>query len=148
MKGMTRPLTVVENTGREAKSPETDIKIVMDDYTFEMTPAITEGTKTIEVVNVATQPHEFLLVRLEAGKTAGDMLNWLGTVIQSDAAIHPQAPGKFLNGVSAMNKGISNFIRVNFSPGEYALICPILDEGDGRPHFMHGMVHQFTVEGE
>ena len=145
MKGMTRPLKVVESNGRKAKTPEADIKMVLDDYSFKMTPEITAGTRTIEVVNIASQPHEFILVRLEEGKSAGDMLNWLVTVIQSDAAILPQAPGEFLNGVSAMGKGIANFVTVDFSPGEYALICPILDQGDGRPHFMHGMVHQFTV---
>lgn len=146
MKGMTKPLTVVENNGKDAQAPKEDLVLVMDDYSFAMAPEITAGTKTILVKNEGEQPHEFLLVRLEEEKTAGDILNWLGMVTQTEAGKLPAAPGQFLNGVSPMKRGLENYITVDFSPGEYALVCPILDEGDGRPHFMHGMVHQFTVE--
>lgn len=148
MKGMTKPLTVVKKEGNQTPAPEEDLIMVMDDYSFNMEPDITAGTKTIKVENTADQDHEFLLVRLKEGKSGGDMLNWLGTVIQSDDPRLPEAPGEFLNGVSSMEKGLVNYITVEFSPGEYVLICPILDEEDGRPHFMHGMVHQFTVEEE
>lgn len=148
MKGMTIPLTVTKTNKNNARAPQEDLTMTMDDYSFKMDPEITAGTKTIRVENAADQSHEFILARLEEGKTAGDLLNWLGTVTSADAGTLPPAPGKFLNGVSEMEKGLENFITVDFSPGEYALICPILDEGDGRPHFMHGMVHQFTVEAE
>ncbi len=148
MKGMTKPLTVIDQGINSAPAPEEDVMIIMDDYSYKMDPKITAGTKTIKVVNTAEQPHEFLLVRLKEGKSGGDLLNWMGTVIQSNDPILPEAPGEFLNGVSAMEKGLVDYVEVDFSPGEYVLICPILDEGDGRPHFMHGMIHQFTVEEE
>ncbi|MGY5851384.1 hypothetical protein [Salegentibacter sp. F14] len=147
MRGMTKALTVVEKNNK-APAPQEDIVLVMDDYSFNMDPAITAGTKTIKVENAAEQDHEFILARLEEGKSGGDMLNWLGQVIQTEKGVLPQVPGVFLNGVSPLEKGLVNYISVDFSPGEYVLICPILDKGDGRPHFMHGMIHQFSVDSE
>ncbi|MDZ7680470.1 MAG: hypothetical protein U5J63_01875 [Fodinibius sp.] len=146
MKGMMHPLTV---TGQqESKAPEANITMKMDDYSFGLDSVIEAGTHTIKVENVADQPHEFLLAKLESGKTVNDMLNWLGEVINSESGPLPQAPGIFLNGVSPMSKGGVNYIDVDFSPGEYALICPFPDKEDGMPHFMHGMVQQFSVEAE
>jgi hypothetical protein len=34
---------------------------------------------------------------------------------------------------------------MDFEPGRYALLCFVPDAGDGMPHFMHGMVQEFTV---
>lgn len=146
MKGMTRPLTVTTTDVDSSEVPQADISMKMDDYTFGISEQITAGKHTIKVKNTASQPHEFILVKLNEGKNANDMLSWLGKVINMDPAPLPEAPGIFLNGVSPMAKGVTNYISVNFEPGEYALICPFPDEESGKPHFMHGMVHQFSIE--
>ncbi|HEX6983263.1 MAG TPA: hypothetical protein VF181_10930 [Balneolaceae bacterium] len=145
MKGMTHPLTVIEGEGVKTEEPEADVTIVMNDYSFKVTPEIKTGTQTIRVENEGTQPHEFLLVRLEEGKEIKDVLGWFGQVITNKAGPLPEAPGTFLNGVSAIDKGVVNYITVNFTPGDYALICPVPDTKDGKPHFAHGMVKQFSV---
>lgn len=144
MKGMLHPLTVHGNSDRTV--PDTDLIMEMSDYTFEIDSAITSGQQTLEVVNLANQPHEFILAKLNKGKNATDMLTWLGKVINMDPAPLPEAPGIFLNGVSPMAKGVTNYISVDFEPGEYALICPFPDVESGKPHFMHGMVQQFSVK--
>lgn len=144
MKGMTKKITVVD-TEAEVTAPQADVKMVLDDYSFDMDHDIGPGRKTIKVTNVADQPHEFLLVRLNEGKTAGDMLDWLGQVMGAEKAPLAEAPGEFLNGVSPMQKGVANYITANFTPGDYCLICAYPDVKDARPHFMHGMVKQFSV---
>lgn len=146
MKGMTRPLTVTDTANDNSEAPEADITMNMDDYSFGVSEEITAGSKTIKVENAASQPHEFILAKLEEGKTLEDMMNWLGEVITGEAGPLPTAPGIFLNGVSPMDKGVTNYITVDFEPGEYALICPYPDEQSGNPHFMHGMMQQFTVQ--
>jgi hypothetical protein len=54
-------------------------------------------------------------------------------------------PGKPLGGVSGIDKGMSEYFSADFSPGNYAFICFLPDAKDGKPHFAHGMVQQFTV---
>lgn len=146
MKGMTRPLTVTDPGNDNSEAPEADMVMNMDDYTFGLSDEITAGSKTIKVENAASQPHEFILARLEEGKTLEDMMNWFGQVINGEAGPLPKAPGIFLNGVSPMDKGVTNYVTVDFEPGEYALICPYPDTESGRPHFMHGMMQQFSVK--
>lgn len=146
MKGMTRPLTVTDAGNDKSEAPEADIVMDMDDYSFGISEDITAGRKIIKVGNSASQPHEFILAKLDEGKTMEDMLNWFGQVINGKAGPLPTAPGTFLNSVSPMDKGEINYITVDFTPGEYALICPYPDEKSGNPHFMHGMMQQFNVQ--
>lgn len=146
MKGMTRPLTVTDTDNSNSEVPKADIVMKMDDYSFGISDEITAGNKTIKVENAASQPHEFIIARLEDGKTLEDMMNWLGQVINGEAAPLPKAPGIFLNGVSPMDKGVTNYVSVDFEPGEYALICPYPDKESGSPHFIHGMMQQFSVK--
>ncbi len=145
MKGMTRPL-VVTDSGNNSEAPKADMVMNMDDYSFGISDTITAGSKTIKVENAASQPHEFILAKLQEGKTLDDMMNWFGQVITGKAGPLPTAPGIFLNGVSPMDNGVINYITVDFGPGEYALICPFPDAQSGKPHFMHGMMQQFSVK--
>jgi hypothetical protein len=34
---------------------------------------------------------------------------------------------------------------VDFTPGDYGMVCFAPDLKDGKPHFVHGMVQQITV---
>lgn len=143
--GMISPLTVTERSGPEATPAPANVHMVMDEYSFKMTPKITAGLQTIHVENHGEQPHEFLLVRLNDGKTAEDVLEWIGQIEEMHSGDIPEAPGLFLNGVSPLETEGENTITVDFTPGEYALICPYPDE-EGAPHFVHGMIQQFTVD--
>jgi hypothetical protein len=40
---------------------------------------------------------------------------------------------------------MSQSFTADFVPGKYALICFLPDAKDGKPHFMHGMVQEVTV---
>lgn len=138
MKGMVKPLTVVPAEPSGALAAEPDARMVLRDYSFEVTPEIAAGRRTIRVENAAAQPHEVVLMRLAPGKTPQDLLAWL----QTQAGPPPATP---LGGTSFLSTGEVNQFSAEFTPGEYALLCFVPDAKDGAPHVAHGMVKQFTV---
>lgn len=138
MQGMVRQVTVVPATGSEATLPEADIVMTLNDYSFDTDKTITAGRHTIRLVNAAAQPHEAVIVRLEPGRTVQEFMEFV---------MKPEGmpPGQVLGGVTGIAQGGMNQITLDFEQGDYALICFIPDAGDGRPHFMHGMVQQIHV---
>lgn len=139
--GMVRGLTVVESEAEPADLPEADIRMVLDDYNFGLSKMITPGRHTIRIENRAAQAHEVVVVRLAEGKTAQDFVQWVGTTPREG-----MGPGEIVGGVTGLATGEFNITEVEFSPGRYALLCFVPDAGDGMPHFMHGMMQEFTVE--
>ncbi len=139
MKGMMKQVTVVTGDGEPTEAPRADIEIVLDDYSFEVTPALRAGRQVVRVDNRATQPHEILLARLAPGKTPADLITW---------AMTPDGPppGEPIGGTTALAKGEVNYLTLDLAPGEYGLICFIPDSKDGKPHFEHGMVTKISVK--
>ncbi len=137
-KGMTKSLTVLPATGATAAAPVSDITVKMTDYAWDITPAISAGKHTIRLENLAGQEHEMFFVRLEKGKTPMQVAEW------AENPVGPP-PGVPLGGTSGMAKGGVVYVPIDFTPGEYALLCFIPDAKDGKPHFLHGMMKAFTV---
>jgi hypothetical protein len=80
-----------------------------------------------------------VFVKLDSGKTAQDFLGWA----KKQAGPPPGSP---VNGASLMTIGIANTVTVDLTPGQYALICFVEDAKDRKPHFLHGMIKQITVQ--
>jgi hypothetical protein len=140
MKGMAKPLRVVSPaaTPAAAQSITGDVTMTLSDYAFTLSTPITAGRHTIHVVNpTAAQSHEVELVKLAPGKTLQDLMHWIES---------PQGPppGQAIGGIAGLEKGGAASFTYDFAPGEYAWIC-FIPGPDGRPHFMHGMMQQFTV---
>lgn len=138
MKGMARPMTVIPATGPVAQEPKADIDVNLVDYSFEMPTAITAGRHTLKITNNGPQEHEMLLVRLAPGKTGKDFLAWTETMAGPP-------PGEMMNGIAGMVTGEHAYVSNNFTAGNYTMICFVPDSKDGRPHFLHGMLQDFTV---
>lgn len=138
MKGMVRPLTVVRSDGESTELPASDVQITLADYGFQFSKALTAGRHVILFRNVASQPHEAVLVQLAPGKSVGELAAWL-------EKREGPPPGRPIGGISGIDKGVENTIEVDLQPGEYGLICFVPDAKDGKPHIAHGMVTQFTV---
>jgi hypothetical protein len=51
-----------------------------------------------------------------------------------------------LSGCAQPKALASRFFTRDFRPGEYVLRCFVPDERDNKPHFMHGMQTEFTVQ--
>ena len=137
MKGMIRPLRVVPS-GAAAVRPRADVEMKLSDYGFEISPAIRAGRREVRVTNAAAQAHEVVVFRLAPGRTAEEVLRWVGTR-------EGVPPGLPVGGATYLSPGEENVFSMDFEPGEYALVCFVPDAGDGRPHFMHGMVRQIRV---
>jgi hypothetical protein len=137
-KGMIRPLTVTASTGDVAPEPVADIVVSLKEYSFTLSKPITAGKHTLRIESSGSQSHEMQVVRLAPGKKAEDVPVWL--MKQSGTP-----PGEGIGGVPAMAKGSVAYITADFTPGDYALICFLTDEKDGKPHFAHGMIQQVHI---
>ncbi|HEY8832704.1 MAG TPA: hypothetical protein VIM21_09330 [Gemmatimonadaceae bacterium] len=137
-KGMLRALKVVPAKGNGASRPNADITTSLFDYGFKFSSPIRAGAHTIRVHNTGPQSHEVELVQLAPGKTVSDFVAWLGDM-------KGPPPAKPIGGIAGIEPGMSEFFSANFTPGNYALICFIPDSKDGKPHFLHGMTQQFSV---
>jgi hypothetical protein len=143
MKGMVKEVAVVARRGVEQAgktvAPATDVTMTLDDYDFRVSSPITAATKTIRMKNVAEQPHEAVIIKLNPGTTAQAFL---------EAMEKPQGPppGALIGGITGIAKGRTVDIQTSFTPGDYALICFVPDAKDGKPHLAHGMVKQFSVK--
>jgi len=140
-KGMLKQITVVpDETPRSA--PEADIILTMKEYGWDISAPLTAGPHTFRVENAGVQPHETILIRLNEGVTLDEFFQW----VQSPE--RGEAPGEPMGGNMTVSAGGGPvWFSADLTPGNYAFVCFVNDSEDGRPHFMHGMVHEFSIEG-
>ena len=138
MKGMFHTL-VVAPSARRSPPPAHDVAITLSEYRFRFSRPVTAGVHTIRIANDGAQPHEMFMMRLPPGRSVGDMIAWVGK---------PQGPPPIIpaGGITDIPPGGVAYMRGTFEPGEYALICFSPDDKDAKPHFAHGMTHQFSVK--
>jgi hypothetical protein len=138
--GMQKALSVRGGKPVRVSQPKPSIAIAQVDYQFILSKRVKSGLQTIEVVNHGTQPHEVVVVRLATGATVQDAI----------ASFEPGASGpprgKLVSGITGIQKGARMYFTGEFEPGRYGLICFLPDTITGRPHFLHGMMTEFTVE--
>ena len=137
--GMQKALSVRGGKPTKVSTPQPAISVKQVDYQFILSKPIRAGMQTIEVTNHGTQPHELVVVKLSAGATVQDAI----------ASFEPGASGPpkgvLVGGITGIEKGERVSFTGEFEPGRYGLICFIPD-ATGRPHFLHGMTYEFTVE--
>jgi hypothetical protein len=121
-------------------APNASISIKQVDYQFVFSRRIEPGTHTIEVVNHGTQPHEAVIVKLAQGATVKD------AIASFEPGYAGPPLGELVGGITGIEKGRHVHFTGEFQAGRYGLICFIPDATTGRPHFLHGMTTEFTVE--
>ena len=112
----------------------------MHDFGFEIPEGLKAGPVTMEVVNSGDQPHELVLMKLQDGKTLEDVRAWM------EAGEEGPPPGEFGGGVQAIGGGQSTFVTMDLAAGNYIAVCFIPDPATGQPHFLLGMMDEFSVE--
>jgi hypothetical protein len=140
MKGMAKEVTVVPGPAPSTANANMRIASTMTllDYTFQFSQPLTAGRQMIRVRNTAAQPHEVVIVKLQPGKKAADVLAWM-------EKMQGPPPGAPIGGTTPMAKGEENIVTLDLTPGEYGMICFVGDAKDGKPHFMHGMMMDFVI---
>ena len=142
MKGMAREIVVVParkaGPARAASSSRPAVTISLSDYDFALSAPLVAGKQDIRVVNLAAQPHEVFLVKLNEGRTAADIVAWVDKM-------EGPPPGMPFGGTTGIATGGENIVSVDLAAGEYALLCFIPDAKDGKSHVQHGMMKQVTV---
>lgn len=138
--GMQKALSVRGGKPMIVSQPKPSVTIKQVDYQFIFSNPVKSGLQSIEVTNHGSQPHELVVVRLAPGATVKDVI----------ASFEPGAsgppPGELVSGITGIEKGEHVYFTGEFEPGRYGLICFVPDAVTGRPHFLHGMTTEFTVE--
>ncbi len=141
-KGMVHEFVVVPASNAAANPPvvpAADVTMKLADYSFTPTPPLTAGHHVIRIENDGTQWHEFVFVKLEAGKTPQDFASWI-------AKPEGPPPAQPVYGTSVLSPGQSNTVVVDLVPGEYGFLCFLPDVKDGQVHIMKGMIQQVAVK--
>jgi hypothetical protein len=138
VKGMTRALRVVPAKAASGSLPKADATITLVDYSFRLSSPLRAGKRTIRVHNAGGQHHEVELVQLAPGATAEQLMKWL-------QSMQGPPPGKAVGGISGLESGLSESFSADLTPGKYVLICFLPDAKDGKPHFVHGMMQEISV---
>jgi hypothetical protein len=115
----------------------TIVDVEMVDFAFDLSQdaAPAGGLIAFNIVNAGEFPHEAAVVLLPEGVTVEQVLE--------DPALEEQVG--FFGGNFAEPGGRASFALENLEPGTYTLVC-FVDEPDGVPHVVRGMVASFTVE--
>ena len=126
-------------------------EVTAEDYAFDGLPdELDAGTTAILFTNEGEEAHELAIMRKADGVTQ----TW------DEILALPQEEGEALveqvGGTFAPRNGTQGLAVVELTPGEYVAACFVptgtsmsadgeVTEGTGVPHFMGGMVHEFTV---
>ncbi len=115
----------------------TIVDVEMVDFAFGLSQNSAPAGELIafNIVNAGEFPHEAAVVLLPEGVTVEQVLE--------DPALEEQVG--FFGGNFAEPGGRASFALENLEPGTYTLVC-FVDEPDGVPHVVRGMVASFTVE--
>jgi uncharacterized cupredoxin-like copper-binding protein len=138
-KGMTRELEVVESGEQLAAEPTPDVTVRLADYAFGFSGPVPSGDVTFRVENAGPQVHDLVIIQTEPGKSVEEFLGWL------ESGNEGPPPGRIVGSITGMNTGHHVSFSTYLEPGEYTVLCWVPDVRDLRPHFMYGMMQQFSV---
>lgn len=137
--GMIKSMTV-EDRNNTAVEPTANLTVHLKDFSFDLPDTLPGGPMTVQVINDGPEAHEFNIVRLANGKTAGDVMQFL------DGEVSGPPPFTSIGGMNGLDVGSIGYAELNLLPGTYVAICNIPSPAaGGKPHFMLGMIKQFTV---
>jgi len=138
-KGMVAALTVTPSSTPSAPEPESDLSVDLVNFGSSLSAPFTAGHHVVKITNIGTQPHELELVQLAPGKTMDDLGAWGQTY-------EGPLPGVSLGGAAPMAPGQVEYVAYDLTPGDYALLCFVIDPERHIPHIAEGMVLPFTIE--
>ncbi len=139
-KGMVAELTVPERAANAQVAAPTALgDIVLQDFNFTLPPQGIGTPGTYRIVNHGAQAHEFVVMRIDDGKTLNDVIPYLQAGFQGDK------PLTFAGGSGGVEPGQAGYADLALSPGQYVAMCFITDPASHKHHAELGMILPFTV---
>jgi hypothetical protein len=124
------PITVP--TGAES------IDVEIEDLSFDVDPATVTGPDIVlRGDNTDDIDHEMLVLKLDSGFTAQDILGTYGPDLPPQVTYIGEVP------VRAGQQ--QDLVLVDLEPGQYTIVC-LFPDSDGIPHLAQGMAATFTVK--
>lgn len=119
-----------------AAPPQHSLMLMAQEFSFDAPDTVPAGFTRIGVMNHGAEPHHAVLVRLDSGHVAGELL---------DAFAKSRIPAwaVFVGGPNASDMGAPE-VTVDLKAGNYVVLC-LIPSPDGTPHFAKGMVKSLTV---
>jgi hypothetical protein len=111
----------------------TRVDVVASEFAFALEPPSEPGRHSFVMANEGEQPHLMILLRLEEGAVLDDMMS-----SQGEEGVAEQFES------SVAGPGGEGVLTADLGPGNWVLLCPI-PSPDGPPHFVDGMITEFTV---
>jgi hypothetical protein len=139
-KGMIARLQVDAASGATTtRAPaEADITLRMRDHGFQLTAPVSGGRPLWHLLNIGTEPHQAVLIRLPDGVAEYSERTWLSNGGRGTREGIPSG------GVVELPADGEAWFRIELAPGRYVLLCGELEE-EGR-HFDLGMIYRFQIE--
>jgi hypothetical protein len=117
-----------------------EVDVTAVDFSFEGLPeTIDAGTVGLKLTNEGSEPHALVVFKFNDGDTT--TLEQLLELPEEEVMQHATFAAAAQAGPGSWGASFAEL-----EPGRYAAFCPIPMGGDGPPHFMQGMVAEFTVE--
>ena len=115
---------------------DVSVEVAMRDYAFDLSlDTVPAGALVaFALANEGRYPHEFAVVRLPEGVTVEQVLE--------DPSLEDEV--RFIGGVFAEPGDVGYFGLEGLEPGTYTAVS-FVDEPEGVPHVVRGMVAEFTV---
>jgi hypothetical protein len=128
----------VSTTPGTTSEPAAQSTVTMKDFEFDV-PDSVNWYGTVKVVNDGTQPHELGILKPAQGHTVEDIENYFKGA--------PTGPPPFVGagGVAAIAPHANQTFVSSLQPGDYLLICFVVDPKTHKPHFMLGMTKAIHV---
>ena len=168
--GMLAPLEVTE-AETTAQPPESDLTVDLVDFAFEgLSSEIAAGPHTWTITDTGEQLHELVVFKMadgvpysvaesifmappEASPEASpegmeempEEMEMASPAAESSPMAGGPPPFSAVGGIAPMNPGVTNYLELDLSAGEYFAICFVPDFATGAPHFALGMIMPFTV---
>ena len=118
------------------------LEVSISGHTFRAPDTLDAGWTTFRFANNGDDVHYAHMVRLEAGRTAADVLNAYAEAIRTSAP-RPTWLTRF-GGPGAAVPGDTSNVTQYVEPGSYVWLCPVEDSA-GVPHFSIGEFRTFVV---
>jgi hypothetical protein len=114
------------------------VDVEIGDLAFDVDPATISGPDVVlRGDNTDDIDHEMLVLKLDAGFTARDILRTYGPDLPPQVTYIGEVP------VRAGQQ--HDLVLVDLEPGQYTIVC-LFPDSDGIPHLAQGMAATFTVK--